>query len=79
VADHPQYAMWKTRLEAELAAERALAARRAARDAARDGWDTAWVHYRRLWHEGLLPGRACPHGGRCEPGFASCSANPASG
>jgi len=60
VPDHPQYAMWKARLEAELAADRALAARRAARDADQDGRETAWMHYRRLWHEGLLPGRGLP-------------------
>jgi hypothetical protein len=60
VPDHPQYAMWKARLEAELAAERAQAARRAARDADREGWDQAWVHYRRLWYEGFLPGRGLP-------------------
>ena len=58
--DHPQYAMWKARLEAELAAERARAARRAARDADREGWDQAWVRYRRLWYEGFLPGHGLP-------------------
>ena len=58
--DHPRYTMWKARLEAELAAERALTARRTARDADRTGWDAAWVHYRRLWHDGFLPGRGLP-------------------
>ena len=58
--DHPQYAMWKARLEAEQAAERARAARRAAREADRVGWDEAWVRYRRHWLEGFLPGRGLP-------------------
>ena len=60
VPDHPQYTMWKARLEAELAAEGARAARRATWNADRDGRDAAWVHYRRLWHEGFLPGRGLP-------------------
>jgi hypothetical protein len=60
VLDHPQYVMWKARLETELAAERARAARRAAKDADGEGRDQAWVHYRRLWYEGFLPGRGLP-------------------
>lgn len=58
--DHPHYEMWKARREAELAAERDRALRRAARDTERQQWDEAWVHYRRHWYEGFLPGRGVP-------------------
>jgi hypothetical protein len=60
VTDHPQYAMWKARLEAEVAAERERAKRRASRDDERQEWNEAWTQYRRRWHEGFLPGRGLP-------------------
>jgi hypothetical protein len=43
LADHPQYAMWKARLEAEQADEGERAARRALLDSKRHQWDEAWV------------------------------------
>jgi len=58
--NHPQYAMWKARLVAELAAERERASRRALRDTERQQWDEVWVHYQRHWYEGFLPGRGLP-------------------
>ena len=58
--DHPQYAMWKARLEAEQAAVDERAARRALQDTERQQFDEAWVHYRKHWYEGFLPGRGLP-------------------
>jgi len=43
---HPQYRMWKDRLDGEQAAEQALAERRAARQLVRAGWHEAWVSYK---------------------------------
>jgi hypothetical protein len=60
LSDHPQYAMWKTRLEAELAANHERTARRAVRDAYQQDWDETWVTYRKHWYEGFLPGRGLP-------------------
>jgi hypothetical protein len=45
--DHPQYAMWKERREAERAAERERAERRALREASKEGWVAAWLTYRK--------------------------------
>jgi hypothetical protein len=53
MVEHPQYAMWKARLETELAAERERAARRAQRQFWRDGWKETLVEYERHWRAGL--------------------------
>ena len=58
--DHPQYAMWKARLEAEQADAGERAARRALQDTERQQMDEAWIHYRRHWYAGFLPGRGLP-------------------
>lgn len=60
LTDHPQYAMWRARLEAQLAAERERAMLRTARHSERQERDEAWVQYRRHWYEGFLPGRGLP-------------------
>lgn len=52
--DHPQYAMWKGRYEAELAADRERTARRARREAANVGQEEAWHSYKVHWRAGLL-------------------------
>jgi len=46
VDQHPQYQMWKDRLEIEQAVERALLERRAARELARADWYAAWASYK---------------------------------
>jgi len=46
VLEHPQYAMWKARYEAELTAQREREAMRAEREAKREGWHQAWRAYR---------------------------------
>ena len=53
MAEHPQYAMWKARLESELTAEREHAAWRAQRQFWRDGWKETLVEYERHWRAGL--------------------------
>jgi len=53
VPDHPQYAMWKARYDAEQALARERAAWRAQRDAEHDGWREAWRSYQAHWHAGL--------------------------
>jgi hypothetical protein len=57
VDEHPQYRMWKDRLESEEALEHSRAARRALRDAARVSWQQAWVSYKA--RRGIL-GRSVP-------------------
>ena len=57
--DHPQYAMWKARLEAELAADRQRAVRRARREAEQADWNRAWEEYKERWLAGMQ-GRALP-------------------
>jgi hypothetical protein len=47
-------------LEAEQADAGERAARRALRDTKRQQFDEAWVHSRRHWYEGFLPGRGLP-------------------
>ena len=44
--EHPQYRMWKTRLDGEKAAKQALVERRAAREAKRENWYAAWATYK---------------------------------
>ena len=46
--EHPQYAMWKARHEAEQAAARERSARR---EAWRSSWRETWDHYEVHWHE----------------------------
>lgn len=58
--DHPQYAMWKARLEAEQVLMRERAARQIALAAKRQELDKAWIQYRKHWYEGFLPGRGLP-------------------
>jgi len=53
MADHPLYAMWRDRYEAELAAERERAARRAAREDQHEEWQRAWHEYKAHWGQGL--------------------------
>ena len=57
--DHPQYAMWKARFDAEQAAAREREARRARRDAEQVDWNRAWEHYKERWHLGN-EGRSLP-------------------
>jgi uncharacterized protein YjlB len=52
VPDHPQYAMWKARYDAEQAVARERAAWRAQRDAEQEGWREAWRSYQARWHAG---------------------------
>ncbi len=54
MAEHPQYAMWKARYEAERAADRERAARRAQREASEVGLEEAWRSYKVHWRAGLL-------------------------
>jgi hypothetical protein len=60
MTDHPQYAMWKARFDAEQLIERERAARQAERAAWRDTWQQAWVEYEAHWREGLVPSRLPP-------------------
>jgi hypothetical protein len=60
VPDHPQYAMWKARHQAEQAAAQERAARRAARDAQQARWKGAWEEYKGHWMEGVSAGRLPP-------------------
>jgi hypothetical protein len=53
VPEHPQYAMWNARYEAEQALARERAAWRTQRDADHEGWRDAWRTYRAGWHAGL--------------------------
>ncbi len=50
--DHPHYAMWKARYEAEQAAAKVRATRRAVREAEQAGWREAWEGYKLRWGEG---------------------------
>lgn len=54
MADHPQYAMWKARYDAERSALAERAAWRAGRDVERAGWREAWRSYRA--HRQQAPG-----------------------
>ena len=56
MSDHPQYAMWKARYEAERAAEQERAARRVDREARQAQWKTAFEEYKKYWLEGLSRG-----------------------
>ena len=51
--EHPQYAMWKARYEAEQAVARERSAWRTQRDAEHEGWREAWKSYQSHWHAGL--------------------------
>lgn len=44
--DHPQYRMWKDRLDNEQALENARSARRAVREQARAEWQATWLSYK---------------------------------
>ena len=44
--DHPQFRMWKDRLDAEMARQEEWSARRASRERARAGWYEAWRAYK---------------------------------
>ena len=57
--DHPQYAMWKARLEAEQAAGRHKAARRRKGEAEQADWNRAWEDYKERWRAGMH-GRGLP-------------------
>jgi hypothetical protein len=58
VPDHPQYAMWNTRYQAEQAAERERATRRTQRDALQADWEKAWEEYKfRRREEAVVGGR----------------------
>jgi hypothetical protein len=55
VDQHPQYRMWKDRLETEQGVERARAELRAARELASADWHIAWASYKaRRDHKGAL-------------------------
>lgn len=51
--EHPQYAMWKARHEAEQAVTRERAAWRAEREGEQEGLREAWKSYRAHWRAGL--------------------------
>jgi len=46
VDEHPQYRMWKDRLDADRQAEAIRLARRAARELSRAEWQAAWASYK---------------------------------
>jgi hypothetical protein len=60
MCDHPQYAMWKARLDAERAAACEREARRARRAVDQEDWKSAWDQYKARWREGWGPGRLPP-------------------
>jgi hypothetical protein len=55
VIDHPQYRMWKDRLDNEAAQDRVRMARRAAREAELAGWYEAWHRYKARLTEAREP------------------------
>jgi hypothetical protein len=46
VDEHPQFRMWKDRLDQESAKHQAKAERRAAREAEHAAWHAAWITYK---------------------------------
>ena len=46
VEEHPQYRMWKDRLDAEREVKATQLARRATRELSRAEWHAAWVSYK---------------------------------
>jgi hypothetical protein len=46
MSEHPQYRMWKDRLDREHAQHQARAIRRAIREAEQASWDVAWLAYK---------------------------------
>ena len=46
VDEHPQYRMWKDRLETEREIQAIQLARRAARELSRSKWQATWVRYK---------------------------------
>ncbi len=53
VPEHPQYAMWKARYEAEQALAQERKAWRVQRDQEHEGWREAWRTYQDHWQAGL--------------------------
>ncbi len=60
MSEHPQYAMWKARYDAEQAVLRERVAWRSQREAERERWREAWRTYQTHWHEGLTRAPAPP-------------------
>lgn len=53
--EHPQFRMWRDRLDAEMAEQAARTARRAFRETEREQWYAAWHQYKKHHAMGSNP------------------------